>query len=181
MSELTNYDKFIQQALKYGFSLFGTAKTGAVISYEDNDDGDLKMGYPKTGVRFINNGDGTITDMASGLTWAQDAEGAGCFSGDTKTWAEALLWAEGLTFAGQSDWRIPNINELYSICIKDNAIGAPFIDRDFFTNSKSEFYWSSTAYPLFSSGGLGTNFESGLITTSARTNAKHIRAVRGGV
>jgi hypothetical protein len=67
-------------------------------------------GNPDYGVnRFADNGDGTITDTATGLTWLQ------ADSGQAMTWEEALAWAESLTAGGSGDWRLPNAKELQSL------------------------------------------------------------------
>jgi len=58
---------------------------------------------------FANNGDGTITDNATGLMWMQNDNGT------PVTWENALTYAENMTFAGYSDWRLPDIKELQSI------------------------------------------------------------------
>ena len=58
---------------------------------------------------FVNNGDGTITDNATGLMWMQNDNGSGIL------WENALSYAENSTFAGHSDWRLPDIKELQSI------------------------------------------------------------------
>ncbi len=58
---------------------------------------------------FINNNDGTITDSATGLMWQQADDGS------TRDWEDALSYAEGLSLAGHSDWRLPNAKELQSI------------------------------------------------------------------
>jgi hypothetical protein len=55
---------------------------------------------------FINNADGTITDLDAGLTWQQAAAGA------AMNWEAALQYADGLALAGYTDWRLPNIKEL---------------------------------------------------------------------
>ncbi len=58
---------------------------------------------------FVDNGDGTINDLATGLMWqATD-------SGEGMDWESALNYAENLELAGNSDWRLPNIKELQSI------------------------------------------------------------------
>lgn len=59
--------------------------------------------------QFKDNGDGTITDEATGLTWMQADSGTGM------DWPTALEYAENLKFAGHSDWRLPNAKELQSI------------------------------------------------------------------
>ncbi len=71
-----------------------------------------------TGVRYTDNGDGTITDNLTGLIWLQDANCLGA-----QTWADALSKANGLADGqcGLTDgsragnWRLPNINELSSL------------------------------------------------------------------
>lgn len=67
--------------------------------------------------RFIDNLDGTVTDQASGLQWKRCAEGqtwsGGTCTGSatTHTWQQALQLADSASYAGQSDWRLPNIKE----------------------------------------------------------------------
>ncbi|MBP8284334.1 MAG: DUF1566 domain-containing protein, partial [Chromatiaceae bacterium] len=71
--------------------------------------------------RFTDNGDGTVTDRATGLQWQRCSEGQTWSSGTCTgtatghTWQVALQLAEAASYAGQSDWRLPNINELASI------------------------------------------------------------------
>lgn len=58
---------------------------------------------------FVDNGDGTVTDNSSNLMWMQN---------DNETpilWENALSYAEDFTFAGYSDWRLPDVKELQSI------------------------------------------------------------------
>ncbi|MFC1806181.1 DUF1566 domain-containing protein, partial [Planctomycetota bacterium] len=64
---------------------------------------------------FHDNGDGTITDRATDLTWMQVDSGhlkAGKKRDGSLNWREALTWAEQVTFAGHSDWRLPSAKEL---------------------------------------------------------------------
>ncbi len=64
------------------------------------------------------NGDGTVTDHATGLMWMKGDSGqlkAGTKRDGKLNWQEALAWAEGLEYAGYSDWRLPNAKELHSI------------------------------------------------------------------
>jgi len=58
---------------------------------------------------FIDNGDGTVSDLATGLMWQQADDGTG------RNWENALEYAENLELAGYSDWRLPNAKELHSI------------------------------------------------------------------
>ncbi|WLE99109.1 MAG: DUF1566 domain-containing protein [Candidatus Electrothrix communis] len=72
---------------------------------------------------YINNGD-TIDDQGTGLTWQQDTADVNTDGiitsdaypdGDVAAWEDALAYCENLIFAGESDWRLPNIRELRSI------------------------------------------------------------------
>ncbi len=59
--------------------------------------------------QFVDNGNGTITDNATGLMWMQNDNGNGVL------WKDALSYAENFTYAGYSDWRLPDVKELQSI------------------------------------------------------------------
>ena len=81
-------------------------------------DGDVRAGIPIPDPHFTDNGDGTMTDNATGLVWLQDID---CMS--DRTWGEGLadvaLLADGQcglsdgSMAG--DWRMPNAVELESL------------------------------------------------------------------
>ena len=61
---------------------------------------------------FVDNGNGTINDQATGLMWSQTDSGVGM------DWEHALAWAQtknGEKLAGYSDWRLPNTKELQSL------------------------------------------------------------------
>ena len=85
---------------------------------------------------FVNNGDGTITDLATGLMWQQSDDGA------TRNWEEALAYAEGLELAGYDDWYLPNVKELQSIV--DYSRDDPAIDPIFDTMDSEGWFWSNT-------------------------------------
>ena len=67
------------------------------------------------GERFIDNGDGTVTDTLTSLMWAQ-ADNMGDI-----TWHEAQIYCKTPPIAGYkySDWRLPTILELRSLYDKD--------------------------------------------------------------
>ncbi|MCP4719375.1 MAG: DUF1566 domain-containing protein, partial [Desulfobacteraceae bacterium] len=58
---------------------------------------------------FLDNGDGTITDLVTGLTWSRAVDA------QKVSLEQALKIAEKMTLAGYSDWRVPKIKELYSL------------------------------------------------------------------
>ncbi|MFA9378261.1 MAG: DUF1566 domain-containing protein [Lachnotalea sp.] len=96
---------------------------------------------------FVDEGDGTITDEATGLMWSQDDSGEGM------NWEEALAYVENSEYAGYDDWRLPNINELQSIV--DYSGVFPAIDPIFNItgiineagNDDYPYFWSSTSNP----------------------------------
>ena len=67
--------------------------------------------------RFIDNGDGTITDTSTDLMWAS-ADNMGDI-----TWHNAKIYCENPPIAGYkySDWRMPTIKELGTLYIKDGS------------------------------------------------------------
>ena len=110
---------------------------------------------------FTNNGDGTITDVATGLTWSQTDNASGIL------WSNALAWVQAqntATYLGHNDWRMPNVKELQSIVNYSNAPdynGLPAVDTNYFTCSvitneagqrDFPYYWTSTTH-----GGYSTN------------------------
>jgi hypothetical protein len=69
----------------------------------------------QAGERFIDNGDGTVTDTLTNLMWAQ-ADNMGDI-----TWHEAQMYCKTPPIAGYkySDWRLPTILELKTLYNKD--------------------------------------------------------------
>lgn len=91
---------------------------------------------------FVDNGDGTISDLTSGLMWSADDLGVGV------DWGDALELAENSEFAGYSDWRLPNVKELQSIV--DYGGAYPAINQDYFSCTtlavnENYYYWTSTS------------------------------------
>ena len=123
------------------------AKTGQTASYAEGDDGDLQTGVALTAPRFIDNGDGTVIDNLTGLTWMKDAGSIA-----VSTWGNAIqscnTLADGYyglsdgSFAG--DWRLPNVRELYSL-VDFGHYNHALPDGHLFINVMSN-YWSSTTY-----------------------------------
>ena len=101
--------------------------------------------------QFVNNGNGTITDNATGLMWMQNDNGTGVL------WENALSYAENLTYAGYSDWRLPDTKELQSIvdytrspATTSSAAINPIFNCTQITNEGGAadypWYWSSTTF-----------------------------------
>jgi hypothetical protein len=116
---------------------------------------------------FVDNGDGTVSDLATGLTWLQDDSAGLDGSAGFLDWPEALAWAEELEHAGYSDWRLPNAKELQSIVDYSRAPAATssaaidpvfdateIVDED--GGDNYGFYWSGSTHAAEDgSGGSG--------------------------
>ena len=85
---------------------------------------------------LILNGNGTVTDSATGLMWQQAT------TENPMNWQEALYYCENLALAGYTDWRLPTIKEL--IAIVDYSRYNPAIDTYYFYNIISSNYWSGS-------------------------------------
>jgi hypothetical protein len=175
--------------------------SGARLSYTVVDtsqvrcyDRSREVAYPSAGARFYgqdaqyeglapayrDNGDGTVTDLNTGLMWQQDP-------GEKKTFDEAVAGASRCRTGRYKDWRLPTIKELYSLINfngadpdprnYDPASLAPFIDRSVFRfqygdDSKGDRiidsqFATSTLYVSTTMGGnktmFGVNFADGRI------------------
>lgn len=68
--------------------------------------------YPGNIPNYLDNGDGTVTDMVTGLMWQQscDINGDGVVNADDKmSQPGAAAGATDFDLAGHTDWRLPNI------------------------------------------------------------------------
>ena len=147
------------------------------------DDGTVQAGAT---LRYQDNGDGTFTDLNTGLQWEmKDSFGGGSNFGNlhdadnTYRWSgdgtQETIWdwlddinAEGGTgFAGHSDWRIPNVRELQTIAI----YGVCCVVRG--------GYWSSTTYAANSSLAWFVSF-GGFVDVDSKSGSTSVTAVRGG-
>ncbi|HHB75607.1 MAG TPA: DUF1566 domain-containing protein [Desulfobulbus sp.] len=105
----------------------------------------VRGGYELNSSRFVDNGDGTITDTITGLQWQKfsmdlDSDGFP----DVMNWQQALSSAENMVLAGFNDWRLPNINELKSIVDYNRVY--PNIDTAMFPDTMFNSYWTSTTF-----------------------------------
>jgi hypothetical protein len=131
--------------------------------------------------RFVDNGDGTVTDNCTGLMWQKDTadtSGDGQLNDlDHRGWCDAIAYCDNLSFAGHDDWRLPNVRELQSIV--DYGLAFPDETHPVFT-AVVAYYWSSTSVAGFPSDAWTVGFSIGLICHEDKLCDQFIRAVRGG-
>ena len=115
--------------------------TGTIINCAGTgQDGNMLAGVPWPNPRFVDNGDGTVTDKLTGLEWSKDANPAGTFM----TWQDALDYVKTLNTGSHNDWRLPNVNELESL-INAEASDQGLPTGHPFTNVQSNYYCTSTS------------------------------------
>ncbi len=135
---------------------------------------------------FTDNGNGTVTHAKTGLMWKQCAEGlfgATCVTGaaaatTTMTWSNALAAAEGSSFAGFTDWRLPNFKELYSIV--ETCGWNPAINQTLFPATPASHFWSASAYVPVPYNSWVVTFNSGGVSSGGGSGNYDARLVRGG-
>lgn len=166
----------------------GLPKTGQLTYVEDGDDEYYQAGWwrgrkvANNKTRFIIktlNGDDVVIDRATGLMWPVNGGGLGCMMGGTANLPDAILFAEGLDFAGFTDWRLPNINELLSIVYYNNI--SPSIKEPPFANTRANYYWSSTTYYYNILQTWTVEFTDGESLILPKTDLYYLRCVRGGL
>ena len=151
-------------------------KTGQTTSYAAWDDGVYQMGVAFPLPRFtIQSDTNCILDNMTGLIWARNANLGGSMS-----WSAAIVYCEALNYGGQTDWRLPNRNELNSLIDSSNyspalPLGHPFV------GVQNYHYWSGTSY-VGNTGdawcvGIGTGY---VFNYSKPTNTYYVWPVRGG-
>lgn len=132
--------------------------------------------------RFLDNGDGTVLDTETGLTWMRFSEGQTWSSyGSSSGLAKLMYIHEAKTmrkqFSGFDDWRLPSIVELKTLlAVVDQQ--NPAIDSAAFPNTPPSNYWSSSV----DDGNwlLGVNFLDGKTLGYGPSNKNHVRFVRRG-
>jgi hypothetical protein len=174
--------------------------SGQTTSYRAGDDGDVEAGST---LQYVDNGDGTITDANTGLTWEKLSDDGTIHDRDNVyTWNDAsdvkVATLNATSFAGHGDWRLPNVKELQSI-VDHSAAAAlrPSIDVIFDADCTPgcsiltcsctgrdvpSQYWSSTsvAADTFRNLAWFVSFQSGEVYDYAKGTLLRVRAVRGG-
>ncbi|MBO4441108.1 DUF1566 domain-containing protein [bacterium] len=111
-------------------------------------------------------GDVIVTDTETGLIWQKSYE-------TQKTWQKALSYCENLTYAGYSDWRLPNKNELASLVNYEKH--DPTSD---FPDMPSRNFWSSSTSVYYTSSAWSVDFHDGDVSDEGKSLNLYVRCVR---
>ena len=137
--------------------------------------------YQGAAPAYLDNGNGTITDLNTGLMWMRataDANGDGTIdSNDRITWQAAIDYCAGTIFAGHGDWRLPTKFELQSIV--DYGRYGPSINPVFI--SLSSYYCSATTLTRNTAYAWYIYFNYGADSMTVKTSDNYVRCVRSGV
>ena len=179
-------------------SCFSGSSTTPIACAASGRDGEFQKGLDR---RHVDNGDGTITDLKTGLTWEKLSwDGSIHDRLNQFAWQDAYAYKVAalntIAFAGHTDWRLPNVNELQTILYYGTSF--PAVAPAFNTGcvagctvltcscgwnagfGGSELYWTSTTYQPAPFYVWTVGAYDGSVGYSARNEVRHVRAVRGG-
>jgi len=184
--------------------MVGVPVTGQITCYDASEgievecagtgqDGELQRGAARS---FTDNGDGTISDNVTGLTWEKLSDDGSIHDvGNLYTWTDAIT-AKVATlnqtgFAGYSDWRLPNRTELGTLVNAETALPATYTAFNtacvptctVFTCSctSGSRYWSSSTLVEGPQYAWDVDFHAGIVDWEAKSFIARVRAVRGGL
>lgn len=154
------------------------------LSYASNSCSNQNMAIPfSTQVSdFTDNNDGTLSHTPTQLMWMRCALGQSWSPPDCTgassllTWQDALNAASSSNFAGHTDWRLPNKNELASLI--ENRCWDPSIDSGLFPATQQFFFWTATPDNTDANSALAVAFDRGRIFQRIKTETSLTRLVR---
>lgn len=121
---------------------------------------------------FKDNGDGTITDHATGLMWQKSGSWEGISGYD---YTREL---QKKKFAGYDDWREPTVDELKSLLTQEKQSNGMHINP-IFDQTQSRCSTSDRVASDYISGYWGVNFKNGFVNNYNNwRESLYIRAVR---
>ncbi|MBI3785887.1 MAG: DUF1566 domain-containing protein [Deltaproteobacteria bacterium] len=170
------------------------ASGGAVVPCAGTgQDGEIRAGAPFS---YNDNGDGTITDLNTGLVWEKKSDDGSIHDKDnTYSWGNTfsvfIAGVNAANFAGHHDWRLPNAKELASLA--DYQLFSPAVSPTFVTSCpvgcsvtacncvQTTWYWASTSYAGNNNAVWAVNFNDGTLADGSKLQGLYARAVRGGL
>lgn len=154
--------------------------SGQTTSYVTGDDGEYQSGVEWPSPRFVDNNDGTVTDLLTNLVWLKDA---GCVG--LQNWNASFIQVASLANGScelsdnstNGEWRIPNVLELFSLIDVGNKVPA-LPDAHPFIGVASDLYWSSTSLNNANERARPVHMSFGDIDQSDKTALHYVWPVR---
>jgi hypothetical protein len=154
-------------------------RTGQTNSYAIKDDGAYQKGVALPNPRFTVGASGEATncvaDNLTGLMWARNAN-----IGGVKTWTNAVTYCESLDYGGQTDWRLPNAKELFSLIDLGRFNPSLPVGHPFTGVQTGLYYWSSSTCADNTAFAWCVHFYTFGVTYVVKTDSIYVWPVRGG-
>jgi hypothetical protein len=151
-------------------------KTGQLSTYGADDDGALRKGLAWPATRFtVQANTNCVTDNLTGLIWARNANQFG-----KVTWSNALSSCNNLNYGGETDWRLPNWQELRSLIDASNYTPALPTGHPFAAVATDDYYWSSTTRASNTVYAWGVGLDLGYVSYNTKVTTYYVWPVRGG-
>ena len=107
-----------------------------------------------------------VEDLSYDFLWSEPTTA-------TMTWQEALAYCTKLDFAGETGWRLPNINEL--VTLLNHFIARPASE---FPDMPLNYFWSSTSYEGYAYNAWIINTSDGTIKAMDKTLEAKVLCVK---
>lgn len=117
-----------------------------------------------------------VTDQLTGLQWSHTLNAEGVVHAKAQGLVDKLNTAK---HGGHSDWRLPEVEELFLIA--DRSTRNPAIDKAVFPGTESDWYWTKTPFAGDSDYAWIVYFYLGSALWYDRNDDAFVRAVRGPV
>lgn len=117
--------------------------------------------------RFVDNGNGTVTDTVTGLMWTKNVNPIG-----ERNWNDAMAACSAFSISGIGGWRLPSKDELVAIYHAMQG-GHPFIGV-----IRSSNFWSSTTWGT--DGAFFMSMNGGYVLTNDKIYLNDVWPVRAG-
>ncbi len=118
--------------------------------------------------RFVDNGNGTVTDTQTGLMWTQNANMFGGLN-----WHDAMSRCSSFSISGIGGWSLPSKVELEGLSHAMQG-GHPF------AGVQSTSYWSHTIFTDNLEGAWFVNMRSGFVYVDIMSSFRNVWCVRSG-
>ncbi len=145
----------------------GQAEDGAPV-VSGSVDGDMIVKYGTAELVWQQN---TADTNSDGVITA-----ASYPAGDKMTWQDAMTFCQSLSFAGSTDWRLPEIAELNGLV--EIAHSYPAVNPAF--QCESDAYWSATTSADKTSKAQYVHFNFGTESSRNKTKRAYVRCVGTG-
>ncbi len=117
----------------------------------------------------VDSTNGTVLDNQTGLMWQQDS------TAFAYAWRDAVAYCETLALGGHTDWRLPNLKELYTIV--DLKTRNPSLDLSAFMSHGGKT-WSSSPCAASTTTVWYVDFYDGYVGNGLSTGTAYVRCVR---